>query len=214
MFLFSLVAAGVFSADHLSAQGSKPATDGGKKIASAKPAAKHYYIDVHELGAGKVKCEDVAKAHAKDLAVEGRYNTQFIKYWVDEEHGKVYCLSSTTDPGFITKTHAEAHGLLPSGIYPVTPGKEAKVKKGQNFFFDVHEMGPGKVKAADVVGVHQKDVATQAKYHVNFVNYWVDEKDGMVFCLSQAPDSSAVINTHREAHGLLPTYIGQVKQGQ
>jgi hypothetical protein len=31
--------------------------------------------------------------------------------------------------------------------------------------------------------------------------------------LSQAPDSTAIINTHREAHGLVPTNVEQVKQG-
>jgi len=31
-----------------------------------------------------------------------------------------------------------------------------------------------------------------------------DEKEGVVMCLSQAKDSASVINTHKEAHGLIP----------
>ena len=54
----------------------------------------------------------------------------------------------------------------------------------------------------------------EKKYGANFINYWVNEKEGVVMCLSQAKDSSAVIQTHKEAHGLLPDEIMQVKQGQ
>src|SRR5882757_8758338 len=82
------------------------------------------YIDVHHLGPGKVKYEDVAKAHAKDLAVEKKYGVNFIKYWVDEKGGNVYCLSSAPDTLSIRKTHAEAHGLLPEQIYMVKSGTE------------------------------------------------------------------------------------------
>ncbi|HEY4205319.1 MAG TPA: DUF4242 domain-containing protein [Puia sp.] len=174
----------------------------------------NYYIDVHHLGAGKVTAAAVAEAHAKDLAVEKKYGVQFIKYWVDESAGTVYCLSSAADTSDIRKTHAEAHGLLPDEIYLVTPGKEAMIKGAKDLYLDVHELGAGNVKAADVAAAHQKDLAVQKKYGVNFINYWVDEKDGRVLCLSQAPDSTAVINTHKEAHGLLPAYVEKVKQGQ
>jgi hypothetical protein len=42
----------------------------------------------------------------------------------------------------------------------------------------------------------------------------VDEKAGTIFCLAEAPDSNALINTHKEAHGLLPAYVLKVKQGE
>jgi len=35
-----------------------------------------------------------------------------------------------------------------------------------------------------------------------------------VMCLSEAPDSTSIINTHKEAHGLIPKYVLSVKQGQ
>ncbi len=76
------------------------------------------YIDVHNLGPGKVTYEAVQKAHAKDLAVEKKYGVQFIKFWVDEAGGKVYCLSNAPDTQSIRKTHAEAHGLLPDPDIP------------------------------------------------------------------------------------------------
>ncbi|MBS1600730.1 MAG: DUF4242 domain-containing protein [Bacteroidetes bacterium] len=79
---------------------------------------------------------------------------------------------------------------------------------------DVHELGAGKVNAAAVAGAHQKDLAVQDKYGVKFINYWVDERDGVVVCLSQASDPNAVISTHKEAHGLIPVSIEKVTEGQ
>jgi hypothetical protein len=91
---------------------------------------------------------------------------------------------------------------------------EAALKGHNNLFLDVHYLGAGKVSAKDVAGAHKKDLAVQGKYGVNFINYWVNEKDGVVMCLSEAKDSTSVIQTHKEAHGLLPAYVLKVKQGE
>ena len=172
------------------------------------------YIDVHYLPEGKVNFTDVAAAHAKDLATESKYGVKFIKYWVDESKGVVYCLSSAPDTTAISNTHREAHGLLPQTIYKVEDGNEASPEKGKSYFLDIHQLGANKVTAADVEEAHKKDLAVQKKYGVNFINYWVDEKTGTVLCLSQAKDSSKVVDTHKEAHGLVPVSIELVKEGQ
>jgi hypothetical protein len=187
------------------------------QVASAQTGqadARNLYIDVHQLTPGKVTYEAVAGAHAKDLAVQNKYNVQFLKYWVDEQKGLVYCLSSAADSSGIRKTHAEAHGLLPDHIYLVTDGAAAALKDQKDLFLDIHYLGAGKVTAKDVAAAHQKDLAVQDKYGVNFINYWVNEKEGTVLCLSQAKDSSAIINTHRLAHGLVPDAVMKVKQGE
>jgi hypothetical protein len=194
----------------LSGNGTAQPTATQSAAASGIP---HYYIDVHDLGPGKVTPAAVAQAHAKDLAVEKRYGVHFINYWVDTGTGRIYCLSTAPDTQAIRKTHGEAHGLLPDEIYRVTDGQVASLAAGNTFFLDVHELGPGKVTAADVAAAHAKDLAVEKKYGVNFINYWVDEKKGVVMCLSQAPDSLAVIHTHQEAHGLLPAYILRVEPG-
>ena len=175
---------------------------------------KNLYLDVHQLTPGKVKFEDVAAAHLKDLAVEKKYDVHFINYWVDEEKGLVYCLSSAGDSSSITKTHAEAHGLLPDHIFKVTEGSEATLTGNKRLFLDIHKLGAGNVTAAAVADAHKKDLAVQGKYGVNFINYWVDEKAGVVMCLSEAADSNAIIKTHKEAHGLIPVQILKVKQGE
>ncbi len=179
-----------------------------------KTTEKSLFIDVHNLEPGKVTFADVMAAHQKDLATEGKYDVSFIKFWVDEQKGKVYCLSSAKDSNSIIETHREAHGLLPSAIYKVTDGAESATINGEQFFLDVHNLGAGNVTNAAVADAHKKDLAVEKKYGVNFIDYWVDVKSGTIFCLSQAPDSNAIIQTHKEAHGLLPAYVLKVKQGQ
>jgi uncharacterized protein DUF4242 len=78
-------------------------------------------------------------------------------------------------------------------------------------YMDVHDI-PG-VKAADVVGAHAADVAIQDKYNVNYKHYWVDEENGKVFCLVDAPDRETATKVHREAHGLEAHTLYEVSQG-
>jgi len=176
--------------------------------------SNHLYLDVHHMGPGKVKAKLVAAAHQKDLDVQAKYGVQFIKYWVDEAKGDIYCLASAPDSQSLRKTHAEAHGLLPDQINEVTDGSETPMKGNSLFFLDLHEFGPGKVSAKDVAAAHLKDLTVQKKYGVNLINYWVDEKKGTVMCLAQAPNAGALIKTHKEAHGLIPVSVVKVKQGQ
>lgn len=175
--------------------------------------AKKLFLDVHALGAGKVTAADVAEAHKKDLAVQGKYDVSFIKYWVDEQEGKVYCLAEASDGYLVHKTHKEAHGLLPDDLMQVTDGPEASLT-GRQLYLDIHELGPGNVTAEAVAGAHEKDLAAQTKHDVSFINYWVDEKAGTVVCLSEATDSASVVETHKEAHGLIPVSVRKVSQGE
>lgn len=172
------------------------------------------YIDVHKIPGGKVDFKDVAGAHAKDLEVQDKYGVKFIKYWVDEKNGSIFCLASASDSSNIRKAHGEAHGLLPELIYSVSEGEASKENGDRQFFLDIHEFGPGNVSAKVVAGAHKKDLAAQKKYDVNFINYWVDEKSGVVMCLSEANDAKSVSATHKAAHGLMPAYIMNVKEGK
>lgn len=179
----------------------------------SKPA-RHLYMDVHNLEPGKVKFEDVAGAHQKDLATQGKYNVSFVKYWVDEEMGKVYCLAEATDSASVYNTHKEAHGLVPDLVSLVSDGPEASIADPNNLFLDIHYLGAGKVTAADVAKAHEKDLAEQGKHGVNFINYWVNEPLGTVMCLSEAKDANSIIETHKLAHGLIPDKVEKVKQGE
>ena len=79
-------------------------------------------------------------------------------------------------------------------------------------FMDVHHMDGG-VSATDVADAHAKDVQTQGKYGVDYRNYWVDEQNGKIFCLVEAPDAETAVRVHREAHGLEADEIYPVTQG-
>jgi len=181
---------------------------------STKTAGSSTFIDVHEFGPGKVSAADVAEAHLKDLAVQEKHGVRFIEYWVDEAQGRVYCLSVAKDAPSVTAAHREAHGLLPAAILPVAGGEAVQPTPGQQLFVDVHEFGAGNVTAAAVAEAHQKDLAVEGGFGVRFLNYWVDELNGKVLCLSEAPSADAVRETHRKAHGLLPNSIGLVKAGK
>ena len=182
--------------------------------AGADASIQTYFIDVHEFGPGKVSAAGVAEAHAKDLAVQEKHGVRFLDYWVDEEHGRVYCLSTAPNAPSVAATHREAHGLMPATILPVTSGVAVPTSSGRQLFIDVHEFGAGNVTAQAVAEAHQKDLVVEGEFGVHFLNYWVDEVNGKVLCLSEAPNAEAVRETHRKAHGLLPATIGLVKSGK
>jgi hypothetical protein len=79
-------------------------------------------------------------------------------------------------------------------------------------YMDVHNMEGG-VSAGDVAGAHQKDVEAQGQYGVNYKKYWVDESQGKIFCLVEAPDAETATRVHREAHGLVADEIYEVQEG-
>ena len=49
------------------------------------------FMDVHSLGGG-LAVGDVAKAHMADLQTQAKYDVRYLRYWVNEDHGKVFCL--------------------------------------------------------------------------------------------------------------------------
>ncbi|MDT0353147.1 DUF4242 domain-containing protein [Pseudonocardia charpentierae] len=76
---------------------------------------------------------------------------------------------------------------------------------------DVHRMEGG-VSATDVAKAHRADLATQDQYGVRYQRYWVDEHEGRVFCLVDAPGAETGMRVHREAHGLVADEIYEVTE--
>jgi hypothetical protein len=77
-------------------------------------------------------------------------------------------------------------------------------------FMDVHRVEGATADA--VAQAHEKDVAIQDRYGVQYLKYWLDESSGKIFCLADAPDREAAIRVHREAHGLLADEIFEVHE--
>jgi len=180
--------------------------------AASDETSRRLFMDVHQLDS--VTAEAVADAHRKDLAVQDEYGVNFVRYWVDEANAKVYCLAEAGDARAISSAHAQAHGLVPQNVYEVTGGDEEATRGQSRLFMDVHRVGAGKVTADDVAAAHQKDLATQDRFGVHFINYWVDPRSGDIFCLSEAGSADAVLATHRDAHGLVSDEIAEVSQGE
>ena len=79
-------------------------------------------------------------------------------------------------------------------------------------YMDVHTIEGG-VSAADVEKAHLADLAEQGKHDVRYLRYWVDEPNGKVFCLVEAPSADAASTVHREAHGLVADDVFRVQEG-
>lgn len=79
-------------------------------------------------------------------------------------------------------------------------------------FMDVHKLGE-RVGIEDVAKAHMADLQEQDKYDVKYLRYWVDEAQGTIFCLAEAPSAAAAATVHREAHGLEAQEIFEVREG-
>ena len=79
------------------------------------------YMDVHSLE-GEVSVDDVAKAHMADLEIQNKYDVRYLRYWVDEGAGKIFCLVEAPSSDASTTVHREAHGLVADEVYEVKEG--------------------------------------------------------------------------------------------
>ena len=75
-------------------------------------------------------------------------------------------------------------------------------------YMDIHDV-PG-VTPEDVANAHRQDMRVQHKHGVEYVKYWVNRKQGKIFCLCTAPSADAADAVHREAHGLAAARILEV----
>lgn len=72
-------------------------------------------------------------------------------------------------------------------------------------FMDLH-VAPG-IKPVEVAKAHALDVKNQEKYGCRAMTYWFDRDEGTGFCLFDAPNEEAVIQLHKNTHGLVPNEI-------
>ena len=78
------------------------------------------YMDVHTIDG--VTHEAAAHAHAADLATQDRHGVRYLRYWVNEEQGKVFCLVDAPSEEAAATVHREAHGLVADHIFRVAEG--------------------------------------------------------------------------------------------
>jgi class 3 adenylate cyclase len=76
------------------------------------------FMDRHEVP--DATPEQVAQAHAADLALEAKHDVQFLTYWFDPDRGRAFCLAKAAAPANMKAVHQEAHGLIPNEIISVS----------------------------------------------------------------------------------------------
>ncbi len=79
------------------------------------------FLDEHEKVDG-LTAEAVTGAHKRDLAVQEKYDVKYLRYWFNEEAGRVYCLVEAPNAAAAEAVHREAHGLLADKIVEVSEG--------------------------------------------------------------------------------------------
>jgi hypothetical protein len=79
-------------------------------------------MDIHHNVEGLTH-EAVAAAHQKDLEVQEKYGVNYIKYWYNEDSGKVFCLGEAPNREAFEAVHREAHGLVADEVIEVQEGE-------------------------------------------------------------------------------------------
>ena len=79
------------------------------------------YMDVHHHVEG-LTAEAVAGAHKRDLEVQDKHGVNYLKYWFDQNTGKVFCLVDAPSKEAAEAMHREAHGLVADEITAVEEG--------------------------------------------------------------------------------------------
>jgi hypothetical protein len=79
------------------------------------------FLEVHTIDAG-ASIEEVATAHVANLPLEARFGVRSLRYWVDEQHGKVFCLVEAPSGEAAASVHRQSRGFGAAAIYPVKEG--------------------------------------------------------------------------------------------
>jgi hypothetical protein len=76
------------------------------------------FMDTHNKVEG-LTAAAVNGAHTMDLATQEKYGVKYLKYWFNEDTGRVYCLVEAPSKEAANQVHREAHGLVADEIVEV-----------------------------------------------------------------------------------------------
>jgi hypothetical protein len=80
------------------------------------------FMDVHTLDQA-VTVDEVVRARVADLMTQPAYRVRYLRYWVCEESGKVFCLVEAPSAIAAATVHLEAHGSVAQEIVAVHEGR-------------------------------------------------------------------------------------------
>lgn len=78
------------------------------------------YMDIHTVDP-ETTWEDIAHAHFKDIAVQGDFDVEYLKYFYNQDCGKLFCLVEAPSAEAAKCVHEQAHGLLAEKLIEVDP---------------------------------------------------------------------------------------------
>lgn len=117
------------------------------------------YIDIHD--APGIDSDAAARAHMLDVHIQSKHGVNYLKYWLNAEQGKVFCLCTAPNQEAADAVHTEAHGQRAGRIMEVTPeiaqafmGAAETNQHGAVVLPDNVELDPGTrtVLFTDIVG--------------------------------------------------------------
>jgi hypothetical protein len=79
------------------------------------------YMDVHHHVEG-LTADAVAGAHEADLKTQDKHGVKYLRYWFNEQTGKVFCLVEAPSKEAADAVHREAHGLVADELIEVKEG--------------------------------------------------------------------------------------------
>ena len=79
------------------------------------------FLDTHSHIEG-LTADAAAQAHQADLNTQDKYDVKYLKYWFDENTGKVFCLIEAPNKEAAAAVHREAHGLVADELVEVKEG--------------------------------------------------------------------------------------------
>jgi hypothetical protein len=83
-------------------------------------------MDVHKHLDGATD-DAVAAAHRKDLETQHKYGVKYLRYWLDERTGYIFCLVEAPSNEAAERVHTEANGLTADEIYDVAERRSGMV---------------------------------------------------------------------------------------
>jgi class 3 adenylate cyclase len=77
------------------------------------------YMDIHIIEGATA--DALHEAHNADLAVQHKHCVHCLKYWFNEDRGKIFCLFDAPNADAAAAVHREAHGMMAEKIIEVDP---------------------------------------------------------------------------------------------
>ena len=79
------------------------------------------FTDVHEKDDG-LTADAVADAHERDVETQDANGVRYLRYWIDEQSGRVFCLVEVPNADAACAVHRKAQGLVADSITEMQEG--------------------------------------------------------------------------------------------